>query len=395
MNPSTKRTLLIMGSLAAMISVASGVSLSVKYKPYGVPDVLRADYERKVADIKEREYLLRNADKLSEAIAHMPATTHDFGMMDPHGTASHQFAIHNQGSAPLALKMGTTTCKCTAGKLGSELLQPGEQTTVELTWNTGYKVDEYEQSAILHTNDPTLPEIEIKVKGEIKGELLSPETITFPRTNVAETSHARFVIFSQVWMGFEVENIECGAEDFTWYAEPIDGSDSRLADKQSTHAVEIHVFTTPLEQRKFSGNMELRVRSQDGKDAVVRTVAYSGKPHSPISFHSRDIHFQDGLDIGTLTNKKTHQFNLVVRTNGDTSRKIEVLDVEPKIIRAKLTPLKTAGNFRLSLEIPRHSPTTIFNMAEKHGYVQVGDPLDKNQFSNWFPIHGAVVELSK
>ena len=141
--------------------------------------------------------------------------------------------------------------------------------------------------------------------------------------------------------------------------------------------------------------MELVIRSQDSTKTLARTVSYSGKTRSPISFYSRDIHFQDGLDIGTLTNNKTHHFNLVVRTNGDTSRKIEVLDIEPKIISAKLTPLKTRGNFRLSLEIPQDSPTTIFNMAEKHGYVQVGDPSDKKHFSNWFPIHGAVVELSK
>ncbi len=384
-----------MGSLAAMITAASGVCLSVQYKPYGVPDVLRAEYERKIAVLKEREYLFQHADKLSEAIAYMPATTHDFGMMDPHGTSSHQFEIHNRGSAPLALKMGTTTCKCTAGKLGSSLLQPGDHTTVELTWNAGYKVDDYEQSAFLLTNDPTLPEIEIKVKGEIKGELLIPEAITFPQTNLTETTHARFVVCSQVWTNFEVENIECAAEDFTWHVEPLDESDPRLADKQSAHAVEVHVFTKPLEHRKFSGNMELRVRSEDGTKTVTRTVTYSGKTRSPISFYSRDIHFQDGLDIGTLTNNKSHQFNLVVRTSGDASRKIEVLDVEPKIISATLTPLRTPGNYRLSLKIPQDSPTTIFNMPEKHGYVQVGDPSDKNQFSNWFPIHGAIVELSK
>ena len=395
MSPSSKRTLLIIGSLAAMITVASGVSLSVQYKPYGVPDGRRAEYERKIADLKDREYLFQNVDKLSEAIAYMPDTTHDFGMMDPHGTASHQFEIHNKGSAPLALKMGTTTCKCTAGKLGSSLLQPGEQTTVELTWNTGYKVDEYEQSAILQTNDPTLPEIEIKVKGEIKGELLSPETITFPQRNVAETTHARFIVCSQVWTNFEVENIECGAEDFTWYAEPLNEHDPRLADKQSAYAVEIHVITTPLEQGRFSGNMELVIRSQDGTKTLKRTVSYSGKTRSPISFYSRNIHRQDGLDIGTLTNNKSYEFHLVVRTNGDTSRNIEVLDVMPKIINASLIPLKTPGTFRLSLKIPQDSPTTIFNMVEKHGYVQVGDPSDKNQFSNWFPIHGAVVELSK
>jgi hypothetical protein len=33
---------------------------------------------------------------------------------------------------------------------------------------------------------------------------------------------------------------------------------------------------------------------------------------------------------------------------------------------------------------------TIFNVPEKHGYVEVGDP-DDELFSSWFPVKGAVV----
>ena len=395
MSPATKRTITIVISLAAMISLASGVSLSVQYKPYGVPDVLRAEYEEKIADIREREYLLENADKLGEAIAFLPTTIHDFGMLDPHGTGSHQFEIHNQGAAPLALKMGSTTCKCTAGKLGSTLLQPGEQTTVELTWNAGYQVDTYEQSAFLLTNDPTSPRIELKVRGKIKGELLTPESVTFPQTDFAETTHARFVVFSQIWNEIKVENIECAAEGFTWYTEPVSPDDARLADKEAASALEINVLTTPLKNGRFSGNMEIKFQSEDGEKTIAKSISYAGKTRSPVGFYSRDIHVQDGLDIGTLNNRKSHHFNLVVRTNGDKKRKIEVLDIEPKIIKASLTALKTPGNYRLQLEIPQGTPTTVFNMPEKHGYVQVGDPADKKHFSNWFPIHGAVVELNK
>ena len=76
-------------------------------------------------------------------------------------------------------------------------------------------------------------------------------------------------------------------------------------------------------------------------------------------------------------------------TNADRS-----LDIEPKINKASLTALKTPV-IALQLGIPQGTPTTVFNMPEKHGYVQVGDPADKKHFSNWFPIHGAVVELNK
>lgn len=395
MSPATKRTLAIVSSLAAMVTIASGVSLSVQYKPYGVPDVLRPEYERKVADIRERQYLFQNADKLGEAIAYMPTTEYDFGMLDPQSTASHKFVIRNEGAASLALELGSSTCKCTAGKLEANVLQPGEQTSVELKWNTGNKVGNYEQSAFLLTSDPTSPEIEIKVKGEIKGALLTPNAISFPQTNPAETTHVRFLVSSQIWKGFEVEGIECPAEDFMWYAERVASDDPRLADKQATSGVEVHVFTTPLQHQKFSGSMELRVRPEDETDTIVRTVSYTGKTRAPIGFYGQDIHFQDGLDIGTLTNNKTHRFNLLVRTNGEKDRTIKVIDVEPKIIKASLMPLKAEGTYRLTLEIPQGVRTTIFNTPQKHGYVQVGDPADRKHFANWFPVHGAVVEPSK
>lgn len=395
MSPATKRTLAIIGGLVAMVTFASGASLSVQYKPYGIPDVLRAEYEEQVRKIREREYLFKNAAQLSEAIAHVPKTTFDFGMIAPRTTASHQFAIHNRGTAPLALTVGMTTCKCTAGKLGASLVQPGEQTTIELSWNTGDKLNDYEQSAVLLTNDPTSPRIELKVRGQIMGELLTPDTVSFPQTDFAETSHARFVVYSQAWQTFAIESIACEAEGFTWYAETIDTSDPRVVGKQASFAVEIHAFATPLEKSRFSGNMEIQIRSHDPTKTVLRTVSYTGKTRAPVSFYSRDIHFQDGLDIGTLSNNKSHQFNLIVRTNGDTSRHIEVLDVQPKTIKAFLTPLKNKGNYRLRLVIVQGSPTSIFNLPQQHGYVQVGDPSDRDNFSNWFPIHGAVLDLSK
>ena len=106
--------------------------------------------------------------------------------------------------------------------------------------------------------------------------------------------------------------------------------------------------------------MEINFQSEDGEKTIAKSISYAGKTRSPVGFYSRDIHVQDGLDIGTLNNRKSHHFNLVVRTNGDKKRKIEVLDIEPKIIKASLTALKTPGNYRLQLEIPQGTPTTVY-----------------------------------
>ena len=67
----------------------------------------------------------------------------------------------------------------------------------------------------------------------------------------------------------------------------------------------------------------------------------------------------------------------------------------PVLLLSFYTSVKNKGNYRLRLVIAQRSPTSIFNLPQQHGYVQVGDPSDIDNFSNWFPIHGAVVELNK
>ena len=69
---------------------------------------------------------------------------------------------------------------------------------------------------------------------------------------------------------------------------------------------------------------------------------------------------------------------------------IEVLDVQPPELKASLAAQSKEGNYRLTLTIPADCPMVVFNIPEQHGYVEVGDPNDR-QFKNWFPIHGAVV----
>ncbi|MGI9473259.1 MAG: DUF1573 domain-containing protein, partial [Rubripirellula sp.] len=181
---------------------------------------------------------------------------------------------------------------------------------------------------------------------------------------------------------------------FEWYAEPIENHDDRLADKEPRSAWEIRAFATSLDTGAFSGELRVKVRGSNGVDEVERTVRFNGKVRSPINFYSPEIHFQGGLDIGTLVSGKPHRFSLVVRVRGDLERSIEVLDVQPPVLKTSVLPLPTKGSYRLTMEVPSDCPMTMFNTVKKHGYIQVGDPDDKN-FSNWFPIHGAVVELDE
>src|SRR6476620_4482600 len=64
---------------------------------------------------------------------------YDFGSMQRGTSKSHEFVIRNVGNAPLKIRNGGTTCKCTLSKVEDESIPPGGSTMVKLEWTA--KVD--------------------------------------------------------------------------------------------------------------------------------------------------------------------------------------------------------------------------------------------------------------
>ena len=346
MRQLSKRLLVSAGSVLGFATMATALTLVVEYKPYGVPDERRAEYEDKVAEIRERARLLKQLDQTATPRAVVPVSSHDFGLMDPHATATHAFEIRNEGEHPLALDIKKTSCKCTVGSLESGLLQPGETTTVTMTWNTGYEEDEYQQTATVVTNDPRAKTIELTVKGQVRAELVMPKELAFRISDLAEATQASFVVYSQVWTDFEVIDAMSDLQGFEWYAEPIDCSSALLHGTEARSAWKVTIMAASEEYGEFSGELTLTIQPSDGG------------------------------------------------ARGDVSRELAVLDVKPDELQASLEPLSQPGSYRLTIKIPADCPFVLFNGDHQHGYVQVGDPEDP-RFSNWFPLYGAVVTVGQ
>ena len=383
----------LFSSLAGMIvfgAISAILVLTVTYLPYGVPESRREEYEDKIAEIKEHQELLRNADDTQSSVAIVEQTKFDFGMVDPHTTLSHSFRITNNGDLPLALEVQKTSCKCTVGDLATNLVPPGESTDVTMTWNTGYQAESYEQTATVATNDPLQKTIELTVKGIVRAKLISPPKVVFGATDPGKPAETSFVTFSQLWGDYEITDVKSDLVGFSWSAEPVAPDDVSLIDKEAKSAWRVNLVSVGNRRGSFSGNLRLTFQPNDGSKPEVRQVDATGKVRAPINFYSPDIHNTEGLDVGTLISDKEHAFHLVVRNRVESERKLDVLDVKPEELEADLEPLSKAGSYRLTIRVPKDCPMVIFNRDSKHGYVQVGDPSDET-FSNWFPLRGAVV----
>ena len=393
MKKFSQKLTLLAGCLLGGGICATGLTMVVEYKPFGVPDSRRDEYDSKIAMLRTKAELM-NSD-VSRPQAEVVETTFDFGLLDPHSSATHEFQIKNVGDDPLALQVMGTSCKCTTGQLKKDVLQPGESTQVALTWNTGKQDDDYQQSAIVRTNDPLNKEITLTVRGKVKTELFAPTKILFDKSDPFESTKDVFVLYSQVWESFDIVDIQSELPGFEWYAEPDEIEEGSAASEHATSAWTIRVFATLEKVGKYRGKLDVTVQPGDGSDPVVKTIMCEGKVRPPISFHSPEIHMTDGLDIGTLVSGKEHKFFVVARCNAEVDREMAVLDVKPDELQATLDPIKSAkGDYRITLKVPADCPMVLFNKSVEHGYVQVGDPNDES-FSNWFPIHGAVIEMAE
>ena len=399
MSRPAKAILSLFLGVGSVGAASAGLTLIVEYEPYGVPEHRRAEYERRIAQLEQRALRIEQSPDQPAPRAVIERAHHEFGMLDPHTTASHTFAIHNEGNAPLQLHVRETSCKCTTGQLQKDMLAAGESTTVTLTWNTGYQADHYEQTAILTTNDPNRPTIELKVSGQVRAKLIAPQNVQLPDSDPGELVESSFVLYSQLWEDFAVLDAEAELNGLQWSVEPVvlgeRGAlpEAGLFDAEAKSAWRVHLWVLPETSGAYEGDLTLRIAPVRGGASVERTVRVAGKVHSLISFIHPDLRRSEGLDLGTVVSDEAHQFQLVVRERSGENRRLAVLDVEPDVVTADLQPIASRpGNHRLTLIIPSGCPTTRFHLDSQHGYVEVGDPDDPG-FSNWMPIRGAVVQI--
>lgn len=160
-------------------------------------------------------------------------TIYDFGTMQQGSSKSHTFLFRNIGNAPLELKVGTTSCRCTLGSLADSSLKPGEETEVTLEWKATGVLDKFGQTATIVTNDPQHHEILLSVKGTVARTILVEPT----EINLGELSVS--------------SPIEQTAYVFAYTDEPLEISDAAWADSDSADKVHIEVTPMPIDKERF------------------------------------------------------------------------------------------------------------------------------------------------
>ena len=122
-----------------------------------------------------------------------------FGSMQRNTSKSHHFTVKNVGGAPLTLRVGQTSCKCTLGEVTGESIPPGGSTQVKLEWSAISGNGPFRQTATLITNDPAQSTVELTIEGQItEATNVSPPEFVFDKIPAGESKSAEVFVMAML-----------------------------------------------------------------------------------------------------------------------------------------------------------------------------------------------------
>lgn len=336
---------------------------------------------------------------------------YDFGVMNPLTMGTHSFVIRNGGTGPLQLRKGGTTCKCTLSKVTGDMIAPGEQGEVTLTWNTG-RHPTYSHGATILTNDPDQPRLEFRVHGTVRMRIgSSHESLFFSKLEPDESGTAETVVYSQIYDELPLHAVTCSLEGAVWDIEPA--GEETLEKLQATAGYVVRL-TTPktLPSGKFFGMLNLTfdippedrlpgdkpiavssevLKNRETPEAQEGTEVAEGadEPGEKYTFQllasGTVIHrlgvYGDGIDengvvhFGVVDQGKGSKKRLIMKVR-DKERELSVkrVDVRPKFLQVSVTPFggeERRGLYYLDVEVPHDAPACHHIDPKKQGELRI------------------------
>ena len=284
---------------------------------------------------------------------------HDFGTMNPLTMGRHDFVIRNAGTAPLDLRVGPTTCKCTLARLENDNLIPGQQTTVTLEWNTGRDFH-YEHSGTIITNDPEQPSIELVVRGRVTAKLAADvREIVVPPMTPDTPASTDVLIYSQTWDRFDIVNVECSLQGAAWDIGPLAAQSA--PDLRATSLQRLRL-TIPgnLPAGKFIGEVRLTVTVPGEQDENELKIPLHGSVEPRMSLVGGQIDRFGCVDLGSLREGQSRRVRLLVKVrDSDPDLSGAKVVVHPDFLSATLSKRaesQVKGLYDLEIEIPADAP---------------------------------------
>lgn len=304
---------------------------------------------------------------------------YNFGTMQRGTTKSHEFVVHNLGKAPLTLKVGSTTCKCTIGNVSDAPIPPGDSVKVKLEWSALINPGPFRQVATIITNDPFAPKVELSVEGEVtEATGVFPPDFMFDKVTAGQSKTADVYVMALAQDDLKIESPELSNTEtrdfFDVSIEPIEPKD--LPNPQAKAGARIRVVAKPgLRMGRFDQWLAVKTNIPDAEQIKI---PISGRVVGNVSIHGLMWNEDQGvLRLGKVESSQgmKQQLNIVVRGEHANDAQIEVASTDPPELKATLGVPKKVGDslvhVPLTVEIPPGTPPMARLDIDQHDEARI------------------------
>jgi hypothetical protein len=287
---------------------------------------------------------------------------HQFGRMAVGETGRHTFRVRNAGTAPLLLKQGRTSCKCTLSRLTADAVPPGGSAEVELEWKPEKPEAEFSKYATFGTNDPQRRRFTLSIEGAVESLFeLAPDSVwhvgeVLPK----ETARVEGTIQSRLLETFSV--LSASGSDPRMHVDvvPLGALELKRSKARCGYRVRVSFPGEVLGARRAL--VTLRTDIGGGRD---HQLEIAGRPAVPLQLfganwtpHDRTLHFE------TFAAAKGARQILVLAGPDPSDRetfRVLAAQVEPEQVQVEAVPAgdAPAGHrrvWRLDVKIPAGAP---------------------------------------
>jgi hypothetical protein len=288
----------------------------------------------------------------------------DLGVLHPGEVKTHKFQIRNEGTAPLILELGSTTCKCTLADLGgSRLVAPGASTEIQLDWHAETPQFRFRQGATIKTNDPAQPTLELVGEGSVRVKFAAlPTTAHLPDVPRNAYRELRLLVYSQAFPDVTVTRIESSLPKVRAELSPNVPEDLPIQEPRFVN--ELIVRIDPQDKAgHFEGTIRLDYRGRlpnGNEESGVCEVPVSFDVVGDVSLHGRDTAGRIVLFGGVRAETGAKKTVYVHLRDAVSKAQLTVARTSPEFLQAKLlAPLQltpTLVRVPVEIEIPAGSP---------------------------------------
>lgn len=267
---------------------------------------------------------------------------HNFGKMDADAEQSHVFVFTNRGDGKLVLTEGATSCKCTGVEIHSSEVLPGRSTKVTLKWTAKESSGPYQETAIIHTNDPQRRQVTLTISGRITESVRTvPPELVFYHVSANESTTRQIPLYCYSDQPMKIVSFKLSnqriAEKFGVRFERLTPDQlEEEEDAQSGYLVRVTIKPgLPL------GRFEQKILiATDLASAPAVVVPMRGKVTGDISIEGRDFNDTTGLlKLGTVNSESGVRRTLFLFARGPHRKEVSfnIVESDPRDqLRAEL-----------------------------------------------------------